>query len=174
MARGPDAEDAVDGTGEQATGRPERPGGPRWWVAGLTGVLGVVVGVVGVGLVTPGGFDQPTAAGQSAAPAATGNPAPQAVQSGGAAVTAEVNPACLRVINEAQNIYGIVNGIGDAASSLDFARLDEVVRRLQPVQPRLQADLTDCNVSTRLSNGDLAPSASAAPTTPPATPSPTS
>lgn len=173
MARGPDAEAAVDGTDEQATGRPEPARGTRWWIVGLALVVGVVVGVLGVGLVTPGGFEQPTAAGASAAPAPTGNPAPQVVQSGGAAVTAEVNPACLRVINEAQNIYGIINGIGDAASSLDFARLDEVVRRLQPVQPRLQADLTDCNVSTRLSNGDLAPSASAAPTTPPGTPSPT-
>jgi hypothetical protein len=75
-----------------------------------------------------------------------------------------VNAACLRAINAAQDIADSVDDLGAAAAALDAARLDEVVRRLQPLQQRLQESSADCEVSGSSTGGRT-------PTT--STPSPT-
>ena len=64
-----------------------------------------------------------------------------------------VNDACLRALNAAQDIYAAVDDLGEAASQLNAARLDEVIRQLQPLQERLRGNIQDCHVVTRLPDG---------------------
>ncbi|MGI3786353.1 MAG: hypothetical protein ACRYG2_36885 [Janthinobacterium lividum] len=63
------------------------------------------------------------------------------------AARAQVNAACLRVINDAQDVYQRLQGVG-AATAVDLQRLDDVVRQLQPSEARLQTDLPACEVDT--------------------------
>jgi hypothetical protein len=41
--------------------------------------------------------------------------------------------------------------LGDAAKQFDIARLDNIIRRLQPIQANLQNDLAACNITTDVS-----------------------
>ena len=62
------------------------------------------------------------------------------------AAQAVVNQACLRALNVAQDTLTAGAALGEAASGLDPAQLDEAVRRLQPLQSRLDVDLAECRV----------------------------
>ncbi len=130
----------------------QRPGrrGSRWALAGLTFAVGLVVGVLAVGLLSSGKPDFPTTGSPVPSSAGTGEPTSPAA---GASAVARVNPACLQVINEAQQISNILSGVGDAASDVDLQRLDDIVRELQPVEPRLQRDLKACDVSADVGSG---------------------
>jgi hypothetical protein len=66
-----------------------------------------------------------------------------------------VNDACLRAINAAQDVYQQLGDLADAAQHLDAARLDEVIRQLQPLESRLRNSVPDCQVTTRLPNGSV-------------------
>lgn len=122
----------------------------RWWVAAITFVLGAVVGVLVVGLLDSGGADVATE--PPAPPDSSAQPAPSASASPvPVTATAEVNAACLNVINEALDVYTILSDVDDAVSEVDLNRLDDIVRRLQPVQRRLERDLQDCRVRTSAS-----------------------
>jgi hypothetical protein len=125
------------------------PRAARWWLAAATFV---------VGLLSEGSSALP-AAGTGAAPTPAGPTGSASAQSGSAAAgaTAElvVNDACLRALNAAQDIYASVNDLGEAASQLNAARLDEAIRQLQPLQGRLRANLEDCTVMTRLPDGSM-------------------
>ena len=70
-----------------------------------------------------------------------------------AAVTAQitVNDACVRAINASQDAYQAITELGDAAKQFDIARLDAIVRRLQPIQTNLQNDIAACNITTKVS-----------------------
>ncbi|RFU23258.1 hypothetical protein D0Z06_01020 [Geodermatophilus marinus] len=72
---------------------------------------------------------------------------------GGPGARFQVNNACLGALNAAQDAYLALDDLGRAAMDLDAARLDEVVRRLQPVQTQLEADLEACQVTTAVSGG---------------------
>jgi hypothetical protein len=61
---------------------------------------------------------------------------------------ARVNAACLAVINEAQDMYTVLTGLGQAVSDVDLQQLDDIVRRLQPIEARLGQDLQRCRVDT--------------------------
>ena len=61
---------------------------------------------------------------------------------------ARVNAACLAVINEAQDMYNVLTGLGQAVKDVDLAQLDDIVRRLQPIEARLGQDLQACEVET--------------------------
>ena len=145
---------------------PEVTGAPRrwtraagWWLAAGTFVLGVVAGGLLVGLASSG-----SSAGTG--PAAE-NPSVAAVPPGTpAAGQYTVNAACIRAVNEAQDTYGAINDLADAAAALSAARLDEIVRRLQPLQRRLEQDLRACRIATRLPDGSVSsgPVPSATPT----------
>jgi hypothetical protein len=134
----------------------------RWWVTAIIFVLGVVVGVVGVGLLS---FQTPDFAAGTGGPA---RPAPSGRASVEVAARAEVNAACLRVINDAQDAYRALQGVGQAASQVDLQRLDDIVRQLQPVESRLQDDLPGCEVDTSVGQPSAAP-----PPAPVPSPSPT-
>ncbi|WP_324277669.1 hypothetical protein [Blastococcus brunescens] len=58
-----------------------------------------------------------------------------------------MNGACLGAFNAAEDAYGTMDELGQAAAALDAAQLDELVRRLQPLQRQLEADLAACRVT---------------------------
>ncbi|SDX90519.1 hypothetical protein SAMN05661080_01648 [Modestobacter sp. DSM 44400] len=130
----------------------------RWWLAAATFVVGLFAGAILVGLLSEGSSALP-AAGPAAGPTPSEAAGPTSAQptSPAAGATAElvVNDACLRALNAAQDIYRSVNDLGEAASQLNAARLDEVIRQLQPLQGRLRENIDDCHVATRLPNGSL-------------------
>lgn len=120
--------------------RVQRPS--RWWIPVLTFILGGVVGVLTVGLL---GITWPAfLSTQTSAPPAT--PSPTAGQRVPVAASAQVNAACLRVINDAQDVSIMLSEVGPAASAVNLQQLDDIVRRLQSIQPRLKRDLSDCRV----------------------------
>jgi len=141
----------------------------RWWVSGITFVVGLVVGVLVVGLLSLSTPDFAAGAGPDAAP-----PGPAAPPGGAVPVVAEarVNAACLAVINEAQDVYVVLTGLGEAVTDVDLQQLDDIVRRLQPIEGRLGRDLQRCEVTTEITT---TPSQSASPEPTPqpsATPTP--
>jgi hypothetical protein len=120
--------------------RVQRPS--RWWIPVLTFILGGVVGVLTVGLL---GITWPDfLSTQTGAEPAT--PSPTAGQSVPVASDAQVNAACLRVINDAQDVSIMLSEVGPAASAVNLQQLDDIVRRLQSIEPRLKRDLSDCRV----------------------------
>lgn len=139
-----------------------------WWVAAVTFGAGVVVGILVVGLLsagTPGFVSQARSEQNTPAP---GDPS-GSVQ---VAVEAQVNAACLRVINEAQDVYGALTGLDEAVDQVDFQQLDDIARRLQPIEPRLARDLSDCEVRVN-SGSDPSATGSATPVVPRPSASPT-
>jgi hypothetical protein len=114
-------------------------------------VLGVVVGVLLVGLLRLGNPEFPTVT----APSATLVPSESATASSSTTVAggagAEVNAACLRVIQEAREVYDIIGGVGTAAADVDLRQLNEIVRQLEPIRTRLGGDLSECQVDTSVS-----------------------
>jgi hypothetical protein len=128
----------------------------RWWIAVLTFVAGLVVGVLIVGFLSRSTPDR--SAVQSPSPM---TPSPVGGQSVPAAASAQVNAACLRVINEAQDITTILTEVGPAITAVNLQQLDDIVRRLQSIQARLDDDLRDCKVDAQVNRAE--PSASPTP-----------
>ena len=145
--------------------RPKR--GSRWWIAALTFVAGVAIGVLIVGFL-----NRSTSDFSAAKSAPSTSPSPVVGQSEPAAASAQVNAACLRVINHAQDISTILSEVGPAITAVNLQQLDDIVRRLQSIQTRLEVDLRDCKVNAEVSGTPTAvpsplstvePSASPAP-----------
>jgi hypothetical protein len=130
-------------------------------IAAVALVLGLFAGALVVGLLAE--TDPPVAA-RADGPAAGEVPGGD-LPEGGASAGFVVNGPCLGAVNAAQDAYLVMDDLGAAAAALDAARLDEVVRRLQPLQARLQDDLDACRVSTELAGGQPRPAgAPASPT----------
>jgi len=143
----------------------------RWWVAAAIGLGGLLVGVLVAALLLAATPQFGTGPDQQAPGGAEEQPTGRST----VPVTAEarVNAACLRVINEAQDVVRVLSGADEAVSDVDLQRLDDIVRRLQPIETRLQRDLRACRVDTSVSAGSTASPASPIPTMPqpsPATP----
>ena len=70
---------------------------------------------------------------------------------------------------------GITKRFGGLAAldNVDLTALDDIVRRLQPIEPRLGRDLTGCRVDTSVTSGST-PTATGPPTDPEPTTGPTS
>jgi hypothetical protein len=119
----------------------------RWWIAGITFVVGFVFGVIAVGLLSAGTPEFGTEAGPGAGRAQT-TMAPTPGSTMPVVAEARVNAACLAVINEAQDMYTVLTGLGQAVTDVDLQQLDDIVRRLQPIEARLGQDLQRCEVET--------------------------
>lgn len=140
----------------------------RWWIAVLTFVAGIAVGVLLVGLLNTTTPD--FSALQSAAPA---TPSPAGSQPPPGEAGARVNAACVRVINEAQDVATILSEVGPAISAVNLQQLDDIVRRLQSIQGRLDNDLRACRVEAEVSGtSSPVPSPSATVAQPSASPTP--
>jgi hypothetical protein len=132
----------------QAPARSAVPHRTRWWLGVAAFVGGVLVGILIVGLLnvtTPDFLTQWPGEAAPTAPAggSDADPVPVTAQ-------ARVNAACLRVINEAQDVAAVLSGVDDAVTDVDLQQLDDIVRRLQPLQPRLEQDLQACRVDTSI------------------------
>lgn len=140
----------------------------RWWVAALTGLGGLVVGVViaAVLLATTPQF------GAGAGGSGSDEPRPTSDGSIPVVVEARVNAACLRVLNEAQDVVRILSGVDEASEDVDLLQLDDIVRRLQPVESRLQRDLEQCRVDTSTPTGSTTSPSAPPPTMPQPTDTP--
>ena len=148
----------------------------RWWVAGITFVVGFVFGILAVGLLNLATPEFGAEAQTSASASPTQVPGP--VNTNPVVAEARVNAACLAVINGAQDMYSILTGVGQAVKDVDLQQLDDIVRRLQPVEARLGQDLQNCRVDTDVvpptaSAPPSEPTASAPPSEPTASPPPT-
>jgi hypothetical protein len=127
----------------------------RWWIAVLTFVAGVGVGVLIVGFLT---WSTPDPSGARSAPPTS--PSAAGSQSVPAAASAQVNAACLRVLNEAQDIAAILSEAGPAITAVNLQQLDDIVRRLQSIQALLDDDLRGCKVEGQVNR---TPTAAASP-----------
>lgn len=130
----------------------------RGWLAAATFVFGLFVGGIVVGLLSDGPSLPPagTSAAEPLPPAGTGSSAaPSSGAAAGGTAEVVVNDACLRAVNNAQDVYAAVEDLGEAAAELNAARLDEAIRRLQPLQTRLQENIAGCQVVTRLPDGSV-------------------
>jgi hypothetical protein len=126
--------------------RPKRRS--RWWIAALTFVAGVAIGVLIVGFL-----DRSTSDFSAAQSAPSTSPSPVVGQSSEpAAASAQVNAACLRVINHAQDVATILSEVGPAITAVNLQQLDDIVRRLQSIQTRLEVDLRDCKVNAEVNS----------------------
>ncbi|MCF6736299.1 hypothetical protein [Blastococcus sp. KM273129] len=144
----------------------------RWWGRAGAFLAGLFLGAVLVGLLSGGTVvvanpvpldraDDPLGAGGGAA-------------EGGATGRVTIDDDCLRAVNAAQDVAQLVDEMGEAIVALNAARMDEVVRRLQPLQRRLQASLETCEVRAGTGGGPTAavPAPSSPTTGPPAPGSP--
>ncbi len=146
-----------------------------WWLAAAALVLGVAIGAVVVGLLSEGSGNLPAATAQDQT-SAVSSPTPTSDSASSVAASGQitVNQACLDAVTGAQDAYGVIDDIAEAARQLDASRLDEIVRSLQPMQAQLTEDFGACNVTATLPSQTITPvtEASAQPT-PEASPSPT-
>ncbi len=145
----------------------------RWWAAGVAFVVGLLAGALLVGLLSGGGTVIPAGTGDAAATTAPGGADASPADPAGEVV---VNAACLRTVNAAQDVFDVVDDLGEALSELNAGRLDQIVRQLQPLQDRLQVNLAECNVAAEISEvdegegiGPAAPTTAPLPTEPPPT-----
>lgn len=124
----------------------------RWVVAAAAFVAGLLVGGIVVGLVSGDTVVPPSGDG-GAEP--TASPVTTAPATGTAAATGQLflSDDCLRAINAAEDLIGLVDDLGDALADFDATRLDEIVRDLQPLQDRLRNGIDDCNVRATIATG---------------------
>jgi len=143
----------------------------RWWVAGITFVVGFVAGILTVGLLNlttpdfaagagPGGVQSGPASGRT-----PGSSVPVVAE-------AQVNAACLAVINDAQDVYTVLSGLDQAVADVDLQQLDDIVRRLQPIEARLGRDLQQCRIDTGVARTTPGSPGSESPAVPTPTASP--
>ena len=145
--------------------RPKRRS--RWWIAALTFVAGVAIGVLIVGFLNMSTSDFPAA---QSAPSTS--PSPVVGQSEPAAASAQVNAACLRVINHAQDVATILSEVGPAITAVNLQQLDDIVRRLQSIQTRLEVDLRNCKVNAEVNSTPTAAPSPLSTVNPSASPTP--
>ncbi|MGY1707905.1 hypothetical protein ACI8AC_00145 [Geodermatophilus sp. SYSU D00758] len=140
----------ADGSGGAAASRRGLLGAAR---SGLLVAVALVVGLVAGALAGSLLQEPPSPSVPPSSSAGSGGVPGGDLPPGGPGARFQVNDACLGALNAAQDAYLAVDELGRAAMDLDAARLDEVVRRLQPVQTQLEADLEACQVTTAVSGG---------------------
>lgn len=123
------------------------------FVAAVVFVAGLAVGAVVAGFLAADPVVVRAADGPVAGDAATGPSLPAE----DAAAQFVVSGACLTAVNAAQDTLLLVDDVAQGAADLDAAALDETVRRLMPLQTRLQSGLEACQVATEVSGGSEEP-----------------
>ena len=129
----------------------------KWLAAAAIFAAGALTVGLPVGLLSGG---SPPRRGPEPSAAATGPSA------SGAAGQVTVNTSCIEAIHDAQTVRAQLNKLGQAAQQLNFGQLDQVVRKLEPIQNRLSADSRACRIVTQLPGGSQVTSRPAVPATP--------
>lgn len=111
------------------------------WVGTALFLLGLALGATGTAVLSSQSV-RPVV--EQAGGTADVDPGPAPTRAG-----VLVTNGCLRAVNDAQDALVAIDDAAQAAAELNAAALDEVVRRLQPVQDRLQANLDGCQVVTQ-------------------------
>lgn len=99
-----------------------------------------------------------------------GSPTPSTAPSSTGGGQVSVNASCVNAISDAQEVRDQLRELGLAAQQLNAGKLDQIVRQLEPVQNRLDADARACQIVTHLPGGTpvtsrpSAPASSASPT----------
>ena len=127
------------------------------FVAAVVFVVGLAVGAVLAGFLAADPVVVRAAEGPVPGDAATGPSLPAE----DAAAQFVVSGACLSAVNAAQDTLLLVDDVDRGAAELDAAALDETVRRLMPLQTRLQTGLEACRVATEGPSAPPAPSSGA-------------
>ena len=153
---------------EDAAGGPEGGlGGLLPVRAGLAAaavfVLGLLVGALAVGVLGGDPVVVQTSATLPDGDAATGPTLPAE----DAAAQFVVSGACLTAVNAAQDTLLLVDDVGRGAADLDAAALDETVRRLMPLQTRLESGLEACRGAVEVTGGGAGPGPGDSSTAPP-------
>lgn len=130
-----------------------------WLLPVLTFLVGCLLGGVVVGAGAFGGDEQ-----QAAAPEATASPdagADPDPSPGADDLVVRVPESCLEAADGATEATGQVDEVVTAVRDLDARRLQEIVDRIQRVQPEVQRLAEQCRsvAGQRLQDGQLATSA---------------
>jgi len=143
----------------------------RWWALTAAFLLGLLVGAVAIGLFSAGS-PVPQGGGAAATAGPGGGAGGRTDAAAGATGELVVNDACLRAINAAQDTVDVVDDLAEAVAEFNAARLDEVVRRLQPLEQRLTENVESCEVVGQVPSGSPteAPATGSATTPPSASP----
>lgn len=145
----PDAQESARSSGSTAVPSPHAARSVVWPVVAVGALLlGLLVGYNAPGR-TPAAAPAPeetSSMSTSVSPRATSGDATVAAR-------AQVNAACIRSLNDAQNVYLVLSGLNTAVDDVDLKQLDQMVRDLQPLQTLLQRDLSECEVDTSIADG---------------------
>lgn len=139
-------------TGTASDSTPTSAGGSRWiWLLpALTFVAGAALGAA----VVAASGDDDHGGRPAAAPAPTATPQASPTPAG---LVVTVPQPCLDAADGVAETSQEVRGAVDAVRSLDARRLQEIVDRIQALQPRVQmlADTCRAAAGSRLENGTL-------------------
>jgi hypothetical protein len=76
------------------------------------------------------------------------------------------------VINHAQDVATILSEVGPAITAVNLQQLDDIVRRLQSIQTRLEVDLRNCKVNAEVNSTPTAAPSPLSTVNPSASPTP--
>lgn len=83
----------------------------------------------------------------------------------GSGATVDTTEECVAAVRDAQEVIAAIDDIAEAARALDAARLNDIVRSLQPLEQQLEDNLSECQVDARIPS-----ETSESPSSPPASP----
>jgi tetrahydromethanopterin S-methyltransferase subunit B len=86
-------------------------------------------------------------------------------QANGSGATVDTTEECVAAARDAQEVIAAIDDIAEAARALDAARLNDIVRSLQPLEQQLEDNLSECQVDARIPSEP-----STTPSSPPASP----
>lgn len=133
----------------------------QWLVALVAFAIGMAVGAILLALLRPG---VPETTPTPTPTTGSGTGRPTATSAAESSAGAQVNAACLRVIDHAKEVHDILTGVDEATADVDLQRLDDMVRKLQPIEPELGRDLQQCEVDANVGGSPGVSEASPAPT----------
>ncbi|MGI8450229.1 MAG: hypothetical protein ACR2MP_24245 [Streptosporangiaceae bacterium] len=137
------------------------PARPRWPWALAAGAA--AAGLLAGGAIVAGfGIDGNTNAQTVQARATPAVTVPSA-GSPSSGTDVHISQSCLQAISDAEQIYSQLGPLVKAASTLNAASLDTVVRRLQALQSTLRPSATACRATVSLPSAQPVPSNSPAP-----------
>lgn len=128
-------------------------------------VVGVVLGARIVAIYS--GSDDvavPAPPARGSSDSSTGPPTTTSGSSVSGGADIQLSAACVRAVNDAQNVYTALGGLDAAIQKLDLTKVDGIVRQLQVVQRRLKVDVPACHAGIQLPSGSAS-----APSTAPST-----